>query len=209
MSKKTYSLTIFVERNSLTFSGDSFEKPVKMTFDKALFSDLEIIDKKLFIEKVLMQLNDSKSSNDFILVFSDDICFFKEFSINSTKEQIDQEEKEFLQLMPFEKVAYKLIKFTNSYRFVGVNENICTILANALVSKGYKLAMALPEVVVPNFNLESSIPDSLKVYNLFQGKNSEKLEQSKINSSPKKSYLALLIGVFIFLLVILALLIFL
>lgn len=207
MAKKTHNLTIFIERNSLTFSGDSFESPIKMTFDETVISDLEIVDKKLFSEKVLSQVKNSESLSEFNLVFSDSVCFFKELPLNSTKEQIDQEEKVFLQLMPFDKVAYKLIKFTNAYKFVGVNENMCNILCDILASKGFRLSMVLPEVVIPKFNLESPIPDSLKVYNLVQNKSVARSEQNKTNLPAKKSYLTLLVGVFIFLLVILVFLI--
>ncbi len=206
MARKTKDLLIFIERNSLSFSGGSFEKPVKMTFADTVVSDLEIVDKKNFTEKVSSQVKDSEFPANLILVFSDDDVFSKELPLTSTKEQIEAEEKAFLQLMPFDKVAHKLIKFTSNYKFIGVNGDMCYILADALLAKGYNLSIVIPAMVIPNFNLNSVITDSFKNYSLIEI-GDRRVDQGKSSLLSKKSYLTLLVGVFIFLVAVLAILI--
>ncbi|MEK7168466.1 MAG: hypothetical protein AAB778_00465 [Patescibacteria group bacterium] len=207
MSKKTKDLIVFVERNSLILSGNSFEKPIKLVFNKEVFSDLEIVDKKVFVENISAQFKNKEVYGNLIIVFSDDTCFVNEIPINSTQEQIEVEEKRFISLMPFDKVIYKLIKFTNSYKLIGINSDIYLTIEETLAAKGFSLLMVLPKTVIPNFDLNSVIPESLKVYSLVETNNGIKTGLNKTIFPSKKNYLSLLVGVFIFLLVILAILI--
>lgn len=207
MSKKTKDLIVFVERNSLILSGNSFEKPIKLVFNKEVFSDLEIVDKKVFVENISAQFKNKEVYGNLIIVFSDDTCFVNEIPINSTQEQIEVEEKRFISLMPFDKVIYKLIKFTNSYKLIGINSDIYLTIEETLAAKGFSLSMVLPKIVIPNFDLNSVIPESLKVYSLVETNNGIKTGLNKTIFQSKKNYLSLLVGVFIFLLVILAILI--
>lgn len=198
MTKKTKDLVIFIERNILTFSGGSFEKPIKMIFDNTVVSDLEIVDKKIFVEKIVSEVKHSEFPVNLILVFSDDSVFSKELSLTSTKEQLEIETKTFLNLMPFDKVAHRLIKFTNNYKLIGVNGNMCFTLSDALLAKGYNLSIVIPVMLIPNFSLNSVIPDSIKDYSLIESRDNN-VNQNKSNSMLKKSYLAVLVGVFILL----------
>jgi len=217
MSKKTKDLTIFIERNSLTFSGGMFEKVTKVTMNEKVVSDLEIIDKKKFIEILQSQVKKVESTINLILIFSDDSAFFKELPVDSTEEQLNLAEKDFLQLMPFDKTAHKLIKFTNSYQLVGINLNFRDVISEALSPLGYKLFMVIPAIVISNFDQKNGLTDiaveqvvskidSLKLYNLIEASSENNEVLVSQVTTQKKVYMPILVGVFIVLICLLTIL---
>jgi len=208
MANKTKDLVVFIERNSLTFSGGLLEKTVKLSFDEKIISDLEIVDRKLFVENILTRIKNTKTPVNLILIFSDDASFFKELPITSTREQIEVEEKNFLQLMPFDKVAHKLIKFTDNYKFIGINGDTCAIISDTLFPVGYKLSMVLPGSVVTDFRQRTVFPDSLKIYNLIDTNDENQSGRTSVPIPQKKFLLPILIGVFSVLIMVLIYLIF-
>ncbi len=209
----------FIDRTSITFAGDGLEKPNKLVFDQTVISDLEIVDKKAFSEKILSIITNQGVPSNLIIIFADNATFFKEFALSTKPEQIDAAEKDFLSLVPFDKVAHKLIKFANRYQFVGVNWEMCTTLSETLSSRGFHLTSAIPATIVPGFSQTAGLTnelslyviakqDSLKSYSLIETSSEDKLKQVKnIQSGGKKNYLPLLVGVLVTLLAVLAMLI--
>lgn len=217
MSKKNKDLLVYIERNSLTFGGGPFDDVVKINLEEKIVSDLEIVDKKQFIEIVQSQVKKSEIITNLILIFSNNASFFKELPIDSTKEQLNLAEKSFLSLIPFDRVAHKLIKFTKHYQLVGINLGMRDVLKEALMPLGYKLLATIPAIVISGFDhdvglngvvmdqIESKMA-SLKPFNLSETSNES--NESLINqvTTQKKSYMPILVGVFILLICLLTLL---
>lgn len=215
---KARDLIILINRNSLTIAGGNLNEATKVELDKTIFSDLEIVDKKLLSEKILAVISKSETQVNLILIFSDEATFSKELPINSSTEVLQNEEKMFLHNLPFDKVSNKLIKFTNNYLLVGINWDICEAIAESLKEIGYKLLIVIPALVIGGFDQKNGLTnvsyssivskkDQLKQFSLIQvsNENIEPKPQQLIIS--KRSNMPLLVGIFIFLLTVLAFLI--
>lgn len=213
-AKKANDLAVLVNRTSLTFVGGTLDRPTQIKFDGKAVLDLEVIDRKVFSEQILSVIEKQESKLNFVLLFSDDSSFFKDIPLTSTAPEIETFEKQFLSLVPFDKVAHKLVKLSNNYRLVAVNWGICDVLSETLKLQGYNLEMVIPAFVVPNFDQKAGLTEAtassvfsrlsnLAGFNLAPDKNQSDPIPVRSVVTSKKSHLPLLVGVFVFLILIL------
>lgn len=221
MAKGVRDLVVYIERKQLSFYGGAFEKVITFPLDKKLVNDLEMIDRNALIEAISDLVKVSSASARLIIIFSDSVSILEDLGANLTSEQLTQAEKSFYSTVPFDETATKLVKTAKGFRAVGVNWEFYRVIIEALAPKGFKIAVALPAMAVPEFDQKAGLTDkvastivsklgSFNNYGFYQGP----IEKEETDTAPqrgpapakKSKLLPILIGVFVFFVVVLVIL---
>ena len=228
MFSKNHPIILFLDRSGFSVFQDTMADIAKFNFTPDIVANLDVVNKEQFSTLIttFIQINKIVPSS-LALVLSDNIIYEKDIqALNSeTQENIDKEHKEeiqeFLEDIPFEEVLAKVIKI-GVPRIVAVNKDLVMTIADVFVNKGSVLEAIIPSFMygeTVNFaagltqnNIQAILEGSeiLKTGNLLtdqqritsvQGLETEQKEKEK---KPQNLRLYILVGVFVTLLVILA-----
>ena len=228
MFSKNHPIILFLDRSGFSVFQDTMADIAKFNFTPDIVANLDVVNKEQFSTLIttFIQINKIVPSS-LALVLSDNIIYEKDIqALNSeTQENIDKEHKEeiqeFLEDIPFEEVLAKVIKI-GVPRIVAVNKDLVMTIADVFVNKGSVLEAIIPSFMygeTVNFaagltqnNIQAILEGSeiLKTGNLLtdqqritsvQGLETEQKEKEK---KPQNLRLYILVGIFVTLLVILA-----
>ena len=228
MFSKNHPIILFLDRSGFSVFQDTMADIAKFNFTPDIVANLDVVNKEQFSTLIttFIQINKIVPSS-LALVLSDNIIYEKDIqALNSeTQENIDKEHKEeiqeFLEDIPFEEVLAKVIKI-GVPRIVAVNKDLVMTIADVFVNKGSVLEAIIPSFMYgPNVNFAAGLTQNniqailegseiLKTGNLLtdqqritsvQGLETEQKEKEK---KPQNLRLYILVGVFVTLLVILA-----
>ncbi|MBI3397594.1 hypothetical protein HY045_03905 [Candidatus Woesebacteria bacterium] len=157
MAKITRDLVIYIERKQMTFFGGGLEKVIKLPLEKELYCDLEVVDRALLVEEISKVIQLSRSPAYLNVIFSDSASFFKDLDSGLIPERLEEEEKKFRDLVPFDEVAIALVKVGQGYKVIGVNWEIYRVVVEAISSKGFVPLSVVPELAVPGFNQKGGL----------------------------------------------------
>ena len=228
MFSKNHPIILFLDRSGFSVFQDTMADIAKFNFTPDIVANLDVVNKEQFSTLIatFIQINKIVPSS-LALVLSDNIVYEKDIQAlgSETQENIDKEHKEeiqkFLEDIPFEEVLAKVIKI-GVPRIVAVNKDLVMTIADVFVNKGSVLEAIIPSFMygeTVNFaagltqnNIQAILEGSeiLKTGNLLtdqqritsvQGLETEQKEKEK---KPQNLRLYILVGVFVTLLVILA-----
>ena len=229
---KNHPIILFLDRSGFSVFQDTVADIAKFNFTPDIVANLDVVNKEQFSTLIttFIQINKIVPSS-LALVLSDNIIYEKDIqALNSeTQENIDKEHKEeiqeFLEDIPFEEVLAKVIKI-GVPRIVAVNKDLVMTIADVFVNKGSVLEATIPSFMYgPNVNFAAGLTQNniqailegseiLKTGNLLTNQENlnslADLETEQKNppaggeKKPQNLRLYILVGVFVTLLVILA-----
>lgn len=180
VSNKDVSLIVYIDSNRAYFYSESLGNVLQLEFPPDVVSDLEIISKDKFLQlfNVFIQRNIKGlglSKFNVILVFSPNTTFDKDMAPILNKD-IDEQEQEFIGLVPFEEVITKSFILNKGTRVVVINSDFYSMLDDIFRKNKLIISLVLPysvlQVVHPEFGKQMDFAvllqkaDSFKQYNM-------------------------------------------
>lgn len=138
-------------------------------FVNEIVRDLDVVNGEIFanILKVFIESNKILPCN-FTIVLADNVCFIKDFPSNSTppeagatpeqireqkkaeKKELEKGEKDFVEHVPFEKVASKSFPIQNGERVFATNQELFDLIKNSFESQGSSVEAVIPGEIFGN-----------------------------------------------------------
>ena len=216
---------LFLDRNSFDFFVSGAANALRFQFSENVIASLEIANMealenqvKLFVEQ------NSIPPCNITMVLSPNVVFEKDFEETVPLEQKEEEMEKFWDSIPFDDINSKSIKVSNSDRVIVVNNNLCAGVKTAFDKIGFSIQMIVPYEALGAdlWNITYLDPQNsreiLKRVDSFKQYSFELLEEEKTIKNPQtskdllppkksqKARLYIMAGVFIFLIVVLAIL---
>lgn len=228
MFSKNHPIILFLDRSGFSIFQDTLPNIAKFTFTSDIVVNLDVVNKEQFSNLIatFIQINKILPSS-LALVLSDNIIYEKDLPLGlEVPGNIDKEHKEgiqeFLEDIPFEEVLAKVIKTDKSSRIVAVNKDLVMTIADVFANKGSTIEAIIPSFMYgPNVNFAAGLTQNniqvileeseiLRTGNLLTDQQritspqSLEIEQKEKEKKPQNVRQYLLVGVFVTLLVILA-----
>jgi len=195
-SNKEVSLIVYIDSTRAYFYSESLGNVLQLDFPQDIVSDLEIVNKdkflqlfNIFIQRNIKGLGISKFN--VILIFSPNTTFDKDLAPIINKD-IEEQEREFLGLAPFEDVLSKTYKLNKNTRVVVANNSFYEMINDIFHKNKLLISMVIPysvlQIVHPEFSNQMDLAlllqkaDSYKQYNMV-----DEEDYGKIKNEDKKS----------------------
>lgn len=208
---------IYLEKNRLDYIDEKIGNTLKLDFPASVLSDLEIINKEEFIKLLDAFISANKLvSSVFLVIVSNNLVFEKNFT------QIDETNKEneihnYLDNVPFEEIGYKVFNQEKGIKIIAFNKEIYDIvrfvfeshnffangavtenMADGTLASAHTLNTQSFKEILTKFDILRQ--QSLLGYDAPMYSNqSSSAPQSLSTFKKPKSYLIILLGVFVFL----------
>lgn len=216
---------LFLDRNSFDFFVSGAANALRFPFNENVIASLEIVNTEALENqiKVFTEQNAIPSAN-ITMILSSNVVFEKDLPGMVPLEQKEEEVQKFWDTVPFEDINSKSIKLDNGERIIAVNNNLCNGLKISFEKIGFAIEMIVPyEALGPDlWNITYLDPQNsreiLKRVDSFKQYSFELLEEEKIVNIPQgnknvlppkkppKVRLYIMAGVFILLILALAVL---
>lgn len=224
MRSQNHPVILSIDRGGFSLYQDTLINIPRFNFTPDIVRDLDVINEGKLITLIttFIQINKIIPSN-LGIILSDTVTYVKDLGESLVPQENIQN---FLENIPFEEVIAKVIKIDRQARAVAVNKNLVMAIASVFTSKGCMLEAIIPSFLygsAANFAsgltpgnirvvLESS--EIAKIGNLLTDQQKEVFPQNpeekpkeisnKNEEKPQHRRQYVLIGIFIVLLVILA-----
>jgi len=213
--KKQFGV-MWLNKSSFSLYTESILQPVQHIFSENIVNYLEIIDEVQFETDMDFFIQQSKlPPTNFVLVLAQDMLFEKEFS-TAESIQINSAERQFVDSVPFENVNSKTWRSEDKLHMAAFNADFYSYIKMSLEKAGSSITAVIPYFAVEKNQLDQDAIDSINTL----VKKHEALKQANFIDSlpvvgetnpnenqPKKSIHSkrefILIGIFIFMLLIL------
>ncbi len=218
---KRQSAVIYLDTNTIFFYIKENKNTLQFDLPSDVISDLEVVNRQKLDEltDAFFQKESVKGIEfDAVLVFSQATTFEKDFTENTAKTQFEDIQK-FLDLVPFEDVLNNVYKINKKTKVVAVNKALYDSLYEAFERNKVYIFLVLPATLLVETNEEfaknldfgfiANKEDSLKQFSLVDlSGNGEGNKKNSIGIKKKDIRLYVLLGIFVFLFIILAVLIY-
>ncbi len=234
MRSHNHPIILFIDRSGFSIFQDTQPNIPRFNFTPDLVANLDVINKEQFSNLIatFIQINKIVPSSlgiilsDNIVYFKDLISLQKQTSPNQPLSNPAPDIQNFLEDVPFEEILAKVIKTDQLNRIVAVNKDLVMTIADVFVNKGSTIDAVIPSFLygpAVNFTLgltQDNIriilagSEILKIGNLLtdqeKASSPQSLESEKKNpqsggeKKPQNLRQYILVGVFVTLLVILA-----
>lgn len=126
---------------------------VVSSFPEGLIKDFEVIDKSKLID-FIKKFVDSQGivRSSLIFVFTDNLCFIKDFPEGLTEEKEGQT-KSFFDSVPFERVLSRVYPLTKGSRAISLNRDFYQTLRDAFEVFGFSTFAVIPAYVLTLLNI--------------------------------------------------------
>lgn len=215
-SKKPVAV-FYIEKNSAFFYGSNISVILKLDFPQDVFSDLEILDKEKLsgFLQAFIESNGILPANVMMLL-SDQVTFEKDFLKAPFEQVIEKQIQDFLDFVPFESVWSETLKLGKKIKIVAVNREFCDLVKGVFEKQKFSIIGIVPVSVlqetIPEFSNSTDLQlalskiDFIKQYSLLKVEDAPDKIGSKKEVNNKR--LIMLLGIFGFLFIILAILVF-
>ncbi|OGH17863.1 MAG: hypothetical protein A3C22_03305 [Candidatus Levybacteria bacterium RIFCSPHIGHO2_02_FULL_37_10] len=218
MLSKNHPIILFIDRKGFSLFQDTLSSFPRFNFTPDIIRNLDVINEgqlTVFIA-AFIQINKIIPSS-LGIILSDTVTYTK--NLDNTFES-QENTQNFLENIPFEEVIAKVVRTDQQVRAVAVNKNLVMAIANAFIGKGCVLEAIIPSFLygpVANFasgltqgNIQVILENSeiARMGNLLT--NQQKVifpqnpEEEKKDKKPQNLRQYMLIGIFVTLLIILA-----
>lgn len=233
MLSKNHPIILFIDRSGFSVYQDTLTNIPKFNFTPDLVNNLDVVNKEQFVSLIatFIQINKIVPSG-LAVILSDSVIYIKDLTVSTQKPIPDQspehkdEIQNFLENVPFEEVLAKVIKAGSSDRITAVNRDLVMTIVSAFTSKGSTVEAVAPGFIygqdtnfisgltLDNVRIILENAETLKLGNLLTNQEEIIPSQSLKNESevslpngakkPQNFRQYMLVGVFVTLLVILA-----
>jgi hypothetical protein len=146
MLSKNHPIILFIDRNGFSIYQDILTDIPKFNFTPDLVSNLDVVNKEQFASLIatFIQINKIIPSS-LAVILSENVVYEKNLidPLQSSKEEIQN----FLGNIPFEEVLAKVIKTDKTSRIVAVNKDLVTAIIDAFVGKGSIVEAITPSFI--------------------------------------------------------------
>lgn len=215
---KKQTLIVYIDINRIFFYAEGVRNVLQLEYPPDTLSDLEIGNREKFdkLTSSFIQTNFKGFSFNVILIFSQNASFDKDLVPQVGKEIEDQEE-EFLGIVPFEEMLSKSYKLNKGTKLVAVNRGMYDMLERILLKFKYSINMVLsysilqqvqPELASQmDFSLLLQKVATFRQYNMIDvGR--EEIEEKKKKDEKKKFNKRLVVMTVAFIVLLLFMLVF-
>ena len=128
---------IYLDRDTLFFYGGNVHTVLSLPFAPNAVKDMEVIDEGAIEKQIdtFIQTNKIEPTESFI-IFSHRSCFSKVISANSTQENLEKEKRLFLEFVPFDHIAHKILKTSKGNLIVAANKELANIVRHIFQKHG-------------------------------------------------------------------------
>ena len=131
---------IYLDRDTLFFYGGNVHTVLSLPFAPNAIKDMEVIDEGAIEKQIdtFIQTNKIEQTESFI-IFSHRSCFSKIIPANSTPENLEKEKKQFLEFVPFDHIAHKILKTSKGNLIVAANKELANIVKHIFQKHGHSI----------------------------------------------------------------------
>ena len=131
---------IYLDRDTLFFYGGNVHTVLSLPFAPNAVKDMEVIDEGAIEKQIdtFIQTNKIEQTESFI-IFSHRSCFSKIIPANSTPENLEKEKKQFLEFVPFDHIAHKILKTSKGNLIVAANKELANIVKHIFQKHGHSI----------------------------------------------------------------------
>ena len=131
---------IYLDRDTLFFYGGNVHTVLTLPFAPNAVKDMEVIEEGAIEKQIdtFIQTNKIEQTESFI-IFSHRSCFSKIIPANSTPENVEKEKKQFLEFVPFDHIAHKIIKTSKGNLIVAANKELANIIKHIFQKHGHTI----------------------------------------------------------------------
>lgn len=153
MLSHNHPIILFIDRSGFSVFQDTQPNILKFNFTPDLVANLDVVSKAQFSNLIatFIQINKIVPSS-LGIILSDSVVYFKDL-INTSQKQTspsqplsNEDVQNFLEDVPFEEILAKVIKTDQLNRVVAVNKDLIMTIVDAFVNKGSTI-----DTVIPSF----------------------------------------------------------
>lgn len=140
MFSKNHSIILFIDRSGFSVYQDTLSNIPKFNFTPDLVTNLDVVNKDQFVSLIetFIQIN-KMVSGSLAVILSDSVIYMKDLE-NPSQDSIQN----FLENIPFEEILAKVIKTGNSKRITAVNKDLVMTIIDVFVKKGAVMESIVP-----------------------------------------------------------------
>lgn len=213
---------VFISRDHLELAPYSTPTVLRFDFIPKIIRDLEVINKEeLYVYIKAFTEHYKVPAGNLIITLSDEISF--QTDLTGSNQNIEEVSRDFIEMVPFENVGYKIIHYDKTIKLVAFNRNLYEAIKQAFTDSGFNILAVLPmqsyergKGVVSGLDYEiakniANNYESFKQDNLLSSQPSLFVKQNQENISKgerKNSRELILIIIFLILLAVLGIVIY-
>lgn len=192
---------------------------VTLDIPETIEKDLEIVDYPGFGSIVDSWCTNLKlGANDAVIVLSEDVCFIKETGENIDKDQATREADAFAQSIPFEHAVVKRFTDSGAHVMIAINERYVNVFIDRLRTHDITVLCVLPAFVLEDHRTKrvldadmakyiSSHLNTLKTMSIMPSERPRETPSKEVEVFAQKNQrFVIFLGIFVVLIIILAIL---
>lgn len=209
------SYLLYIDANIAYLYGANVSDAVELDLsDPKIIHDLEVVNQEQLEAKILSFVDTNKIiPSGILIVLSNTFTFDKDFNDSATP-KLYEEIQSFLSTVPFEDTYSKTYQIGKSSKIIAVNKAFCDVFITEFEKLKFTFSGVVPlqivQSIMPEFSEKVNLKllygklDALKQYRIFTPEKEAVKETEKTHKTTTKSKQPIiLIGVFVFLLIIL------
>lgn len=208
---------LYLDRNGFYFYESGLSNVLSLGFAETSVKNLDVVDEKSLDNQIQTFSTQAKlAPSNISIILSPNLIFEKDILILEPTQQKEEADK-FINTVPFTNVASATYPISNGVKVIGVNEDLFLAVKNSFEKLGCVASLVLPyHALGPDIALLNNFTvgnvsqlmkklDRLRPFNMLQLKIVEQPKDSiatSPNQSPKSNKRAILMGGFLFVLIV-------
>lgn len=141
---KTKQCILFLDRNRFDYFDGTTGQIITMPFPETIISSLDVLSVEGFEQQIKLFIEQNKLlPTNIVVILSSNVLFEKDI-VDVPVDQQTAEVEKFLDIVPFDNLATKLIPLQKGVRISAVNKDLCDSLATGFEKCGFKIESIIP-----------------------------------------------------------------
>lgn len=139
---------VYLFRDGFDYYGSQMSGGIRFIFPKTSVSDLDVLNKQELKDAIKSFIDQNQILvGNYIIVVSERVYFEKDF-LNIAAEQQNSVLQSYLDTVPFENTLVKTFPIENGFKAVVVNKDLCLVLQEAFLEKGFAIDGVTPVLIL-------------------------------------------------------------
>lgn len=140
---------IYIDRNRLDcFSADGKKDPAQITISEHAFKDIEVVNREVFFYSIHAAITEHGLHGHTIIVVLASRMYFEHHLTGASSEQITVETSAFLDTVPFEHIAHKIVRYKKQLKIIATNQIFLDTLEEAFAQDQCVVSAVIPQSVI-------------------------------------------------------------
>ncbi|SRR5258706_3178361 len=168
---------LYIDANKATFYNSVVKSILQFTISMDAYKDMDIVNKEKLMTEISTFITTNKIvSGNLMIILSPSAIFEKDFT-EPPSEKMDKEIQSFLDYVPFQNIASKIIKLPTRVRVVAANKDFCGEVFAAFTKQNFTtagvVALSVVQEVIPEISKSIDLKviltkfESLRQYSVF------------------------------------------